>query len=128
VAATVPKPRRRTRTTDPAGRLTLPLGREQVAFLASEAGKARLPIAEYVRNLIVRGIQARELQETVAEIRAMLPGLQAQQAGGNEALALEALFEVRAILRAIAAVRDPLIVTNAREEARRELAALKTNK
>ncbi len=32
------------------------------------------------------------------------------------------------MLRAIAAVRDPLIVNKARERARKELAALKTNK
>ncbi len=122
------KPRHRTRTTDPAGRLTLRLGKEQVAFLTAEAGKVGLATTEYVRNLIVRSIQARELQETLAEVRAMLAELRAQQAAGTEGLALEALFEVRAILRAIAVVRDPLIVTNAREEARKELAALKSHK
>ena len=41
---------------------------------------------------------------------------------------MEVLLEVRAMLRAIAAVRDPLIVTNAREQTRKELAALKVNK
>ncbi len=45
MAATLPKPRRRTRATDPAGRLTLRLGKEQVAFLAMEAGKAGLATA-----------------------------------------------------------------------------------
>jgi len=38
------------------------------------------------------------------------------------------LLEVRAMLRAIATARDPLIVTDAREQARKEIAALKTNK
>jgi hypothetical protein len=104
------------------------LGKEQVAFLAVEAGKAGLAIAECLRNLIVRGIQARELQEAIAEIRAMLPEPQATEGGGTEGFALEVLFEVRAMLRAIAAVRDPLIVTNAREQARKELATFKTNR
>jgi hypothetical protein len=126
VAATAPKPRRRTRTTDPAGRLTLRLGKEQVALLAAEAGKARMATAEYVRNLIVRGMVARELDVTITEVRAMLPELRATEGGGR--FALEVLLEVRALLRAIAAVRDPLIVTNAREQARKELAALNTSK
>ena len=47
---------------------------------------------------------------------------------GTESVALEALLEVRAMLRAIAAVRDPLIVTNAREQARNEIAARRSNK
>lgn len=84
MAATVPKLRRRTRTTDPAGRLTLRLGEEQLAFLAAEAGKARLATAEYVRNLIVRGMRARELHATVAEVRAMLPEFRATEGGGTE--------------------------------------------
>lgn len=128
MAATPLKPRHRARTTDPVGRLTLRLGKEQVAFLTAEAGKVGLATTEYVRNLIVRSIQARELQEALADVRAMLAELRATARGGTEGLALEALFEVRAMLRAIAAVRDPLIVTNAREEARKELAVLKTNK
>jgi hypothetical protein len=41
----------------------------------------------------------------------MLAELRAPEGGGIEGLALEALLEVRAKLRAIAAVRDPLIVT-----------------
>jgi hypothetical protein len=107
----------------------LRLGKEQVAFLAAEAGKAGLATAEYVRDMILRGMQARELQETVAELRAILSELQATAGGGTEGFGLEALLEVRAMLRAIAAVRDPMIVTNAREQARKELVALKkTNK
>jgi hypothetical protein len=90
----------------------------------AEAGKVGLATTEYVRNLIVRSIQARELQEALADFRAMLAELPATARGGTEGLALEALFEVRAI----AAVRDPLIVTNAREEARKELAALKSDR
>ncbi|HEV2979081.1 MAG TPA: hypothetical protein VG425_16005 [Casimicrobiaceae bacterium] len=127
MAATPPKPRHRARTKDPAGRLTLRLGKEQVAFLTAEAGKVGLATTEYVRNPIVRSIQARELQEALADVRAMLAELRATARGGTEGPALEALFEVRAML-ATAAVRDPLIVTNAREEARKELAVLKTNK
>jgi hypothetical protein len=127
VAATPPKLRRRTRATDPAGRLTLRLGKEQVAFLAEEAGKAGLATAEYVRNLIARGIQARELQEAIAEIRAMPPEPRATE-GGTEGLALEVLLELRAMLRAIVAARDPMIVTNAREQVRKEIAALKSSK
>jgi hypothetical protein len=128
VAATPPKPRHRTRTTDPAGRLTLRLGKEQLAFLTSEAGKVGLATTEYVRNLLVRSIQARELQETLTEVRAMLAELRATERSGSEGLELEVLLEVRAMLRAIAAVRDPLIATNAREQARKEIAALKSNK
>jgi len=45
--------------------------------------------------------------------------LRAPEGGETEGLALEALLEVRAMLRAIAAVRDPLIVTNARERGER---------
>jgi hypothetical protein len=125
-----PRPNRGTgtRTTDPAGRLTLRLGKEQQAFLTAEAGKVGLATTEYVRNLIVRSIQARELQETLAEVRAMLAEVRATERRGSEGLELEVLLEVRAMLRAIAAVRDPLIVTNAREQARKEIAALKSNK
>ena len=62
-----------------------------------------LATTEYVRNLIVRSIQARELQETLAEVRAMLAELRATERGGTEGLALEVLLEVRAMLRAIVA-------------------------
>ncbi len=86
-----------------------------MALLAAEAGKPPLVTAEYVRNLIVRGMVARELHETITEVRAMLSELRASEGARTEGLALEALLEVRAMLRAITAVRDPLIVTNARE-------------
>jgi len=76
----------------------------------------------------VRSIQARELQETLTKVRAMPAELRATERGGSEGLELEVLLEVRAMLRAIAAVRDPLIATNAREQARKEIAALKSNK
>lgn len=46
VAATPLKPRHRTRTTDLAGRLTLRLGKEQLAFLTAEAGKVGLATTE----------------------------------------------------------------------------------
>jgi hypothetical protein len=105
-----------------------PLGKEQMEFLAAEAGKVGLATAEYVRNLIARGMHARELQDTIAEVRAMLSELGATEGGGTESVALEGLLEVRAMLRAIAAVRDLLIVTNARERARNEIAAIRSNK
>ena len=55
-----------------------------------------LATTEYVRNRLVRSIQARELQETLTEFRAMLAELQATERGGSEGLELEVLLEVRA--------------------------------
>jgi hypothetical protein len=92
----------------------------------SRAGSADFPNDAAKRVLTFW--QARELQDTIAEVRAMLSELRATEGGGTESVALEALLEVRAMLRAIAAVRDPLIVTNAREQARNEIAALRSNK
>jgi len=57
-----------------------------MALLAAEAGKARLATAEYVRNLIVRGMVARELHETITEVRAMLPELRASEGQGPKVL------------------------------------------
>lgn len=109
MALTSPQTARRTRTTDPAGGLTLRLDKVQAEFLAAEPSKAGLAIAEYLRSLVVPGLQARQLEDACVEIRVMLSGFRAADGAPNEDVALDALLEVRAT----AAARDSRNVANA---------------
>lgn len=113
-------------------RLTLRFSPEDLAFLTHEAGRHRLPVAEYVRNLIARGLQMQELSDVTSEIKSLLatlPGTStppeppAQDATLFTAQ-LEALFEMRVLLRKIATTRDATLVTQARTEALDEVQAL----
>ena len=123
--AATPRISRRTRTTDPASRITLRLGKELIAFLTAEAGEQGLAKTEYVRNLIARGLHARQLDDTTAEIRAAIAELRKPSPTGSDDTTLEVLLEVRAMLRMIATARDPMIVTNARKQALEELTMLR---
>lgn len=116
---------KRVKETD---RITLRLPSELIQFLNAEAGRHGITLTEYCKNLMARGLNEVEIGETTERIIAEIRNSKTDGSDttNNATLKpqLEALFEIRLILREIAIQRDQMIVTRAKQSAIEEVSKL----
>lgn len=97
-------------------------------FLSREAGRNGVSVTEYVKNLLARGIETDAMDRVAKRIESHFVSLRenGQQALPTNVLEyeLEAILEIRVLLREIVSNRDPNGVTKARQSVASELANL----
>lgn len=110
-------------------RLTLRLPPDLLAFLKAEAGQQGISLSESVKNLIARGLREQSFAE---EIKLLLASLtKSEERRSDEKFwqhQLEAIAEIRSMLRALAVARDANLVTHAKQQAKKEVADLLAQK
>ena len=110
-------------------RLTLRLTPELRAFLKTNAGQAGISLSAFVKNALARGLEEEGLHN---ELKSFLTTLVKSSENSVDKkswhYALEALAEIRALLRSLATARDASLVTQAKQLAKKDLAALMQEK
>ncbi len=102
----------------PSERMNIRLDEETAGFYRSKANEHGISVSEFLRQMLVQGVIAENIQEIEERLRESVAEIRCAQSGAIPEELLLSLFTSEALLTAIVEARDPQQLYEAQDRAK----------